>query len=209
MSTPTLVRRISSSISRLRLTLVKKTRPPSSLMGRAGLLPCRRNVPALFEAVGDAALRERFPVFLADERVLHPVRNGGSAVGNVDRGVVGVFCPRRAGIAAGVVRAEPGGEAERVFRYAEVLVVPARAAGSGAHHPDRLVVDALHFVHAAVLPRRDAQPLGPGVGVALALHADEHRGRGVRVSLRVAAVLLPARPGVEAVGGPGWPAPPP
>src|SRR5204863_55264 len=89
----------------------------------------------------------------------------------------------------GVVRAEPGGEAERVFRYAEVLVVPARAAGRGAHHPDRLVVDALHFVHAAVLPRRDAQPLGPGIGVALALDADEHRGRGVDVSLRVA--LLP------------------
>src|SRR5258708_18636921 len=162
MSTPTVVRRIWSSISRLRLTLLKKILPPaSSLMRSRGLLRRRGDVPARVHAVRHAALLQRLRVFPADERVLHPVGNGSSALGNVDRGVVGVFLARRAGVAAGVVRAEPGGEAERVLGHAEVLVVPARAAGGRRPHADRLVVDALPLAGTPVLPPRHVHALGP------------------------------------------------
>src|SRR5437899_12511125 len=82
-----------------------------------------------------------------------------------------------------------------------MLVVPAWAAGRRRHHADRLVVDALYFVHVAVLPRRDADPLGPRIRIALALDADKHGGRGMRMSLRVAAVLVLADPEIEAVVG--------
>ena len=58
----------------------------------------------------------------ADERVLHPVRDGGAALGDVHRGVVGVLLAGRARLAAGIVRAEPGGQPQRVLRGAEMLV---------------------------------------------------------------------------------------
>ena len=79
--------------------------------------------------------------------------------------------------------------------------IPARAAGRRRHHADRLVVDALDLAVLAVLPRRDAVPLRPGVGVALALDADQHGRRGVRVRLGVAAVLVLADPEIERVAG--------
>ena len=82
-----------------------------------------------------------------------------------------------------------------------MLVIPARAARRRRHHADRLVVDALDLARFAVLPRRHAVPLRPGVGVALALEADEHRGRGVRVRLGIAAVLVLADPEIERVAG--------
>src|SRR5205814_1779427 len=138
MSTPTLVSRISSSTSRLRPTLEKKTRPPSSpltSLRRGGL---RRDVPAGIHAAGDAVLPERLLVLPAQVRVFHPVRDRGPALGNVHAGVVDRLLAGRAGVAAGVVRTEPGGEAERVLRRGEVLVVPARAPGRRAHHADRL-----------------------------------------------------------------------
>src|SRR3954468_7816477 len=162
MSTPTLVSRISSSTSRLRPTLEKKTRPPSSLTSLRGNR-LRLGVPARVHAAGHALLRERLLVLLAQERVLHPVRNRGAALGDVHAGVVDRLLAGRAGVAPRVVRAEPRGEAERVLGRGEVLVVPARASGRGAHHADRLVVDALHLVGVPVLPRRDAEALGPAV----------------------------------------------
>src|SRR5580692_11545676 len=127
-------------------------------------------------------------IFLAQERILHVVGDRGAAFGNIHRGVVGVLLAGGAGLAAGIVRAEPGGEAERFLRGAEVLVIPARAAGRRRHHANRLVVDAFDLVHLAVFPRRQAEALGPGVGVALALDADQHRRRGVGVRFRVMAV---------------------
>ena len=82
-----------------------------------------------------------------------------------------------------------------------MLVVPARAAGRRRHHADRLVVDALDLVGMAVLPGRQAVAFRPGVGVALALEADQHRRRGVRVRLGIAAVLVLADPEIERVAG--------
>src|SRR5262249_32959166 len=134
----------------------------------------------LHPVLGAFAL-EGLAVLLCDVWIFHPVRDGRAALGNVHRGVVDVLLAGRAGLAAGVVRAEPGGQAQRLLRAAEMLVEPARAAGRGRDHADRLVVDALDLVLLAVLPRIDAAPLGPRIGVALALDADQHRGRSVRV----------------------------
>src|SRR6185437_15508007 len=93
----------------------------------------------------------------------------------------------RAGLASRVMRAEPGGQPQRFFRGAEVLVVPACAAWRRRDEANRLVVDALDLVLMSVRPRIDAAPLRPGVGVALALDADQHRRAGVCVRLGVAA----------------------
>src|SRR3979409_1508654 len=111
-------------------------------------------------------------VFRADEGVLHPIRDGAAALGNIHGGVVGVLFAGGAWLAAGIVRPEPGGEPQRVFRGAEMLVVPARAARRRRHHADRLVVDALELVGMAVLPRGHAVAFRPRVGIALALQAD-------------------------------------
>src|SRR5262249_57905230 len=80
-------------------------------------------------------------------------------------------------------------------------VIPARAGRPGRHHTHRLVVDAFDLVGVAVLPRGDAVSLRPGIGVALALEADEHGGRGVRVRLGIAAVLVLTDPEIERVAG--------
>src|SRR5580700_518520 len=140
-------------------------------------------------------------VFLPQERILHVIGDRGAAFGNIHRRVIGVLLAGRAGLAAGIMRAEPGGEAESLFRGAEMLVVPARAARRRRHHADRLVVDALDFVHLAVFPRRQAETLGPCVSVALALDADQHRRRRMRVRLRVMAVLVLADPQIKRVAG--------
>src|SRR3984957_7861725 len=97
-------------------------------------------------AVGRAVALERLDVFLGDVRILHPVRDGRAAFGDVHGGVVDVLLAGRAGLAAGIVRAEPGGEPQRLFRGAEVLVEPACAARRRGHHADRLVVDAFDLI---------------------------------------------------------------
>src|SRR5215472_13403368 len=148
-----------------------------------------------------AVAPERLGVFLGDEGVLHPVRDRRATLGEVHAGVVDVLLARRTGFAPRIVRAEPGGEPQRLLGGAEVLVEPARAAGCRRHHADRLVVDPLDLVLLAVLPRRDAEAFRPSVSVALALDADQHRGRGVGMRLGVAAVLMLADPQIEGVAG--------
>src|SRR5262249_61065767 len=110
-----------------------------------------------------------------------------------------VLLAGRAGFAAGIVGPEPGGEPQWILGGAEMLVVPARAARRRRHHAHRLVVDALDLVGMAVLPRGDAVALGPSISVALALQADQHRRRSMRVRLGVAAVLVLADPKIERV----------
>jgi len=96
-------RRISSSVSRLRLTLLKKILPPGS---RLMLKPDYFVVGATYHP-GSSGLARRsssaFPRIPCDERVLHPVRNGKFRRRDVDRGVVGVLLARRTGVAPGVV----------------------------------------------------------------------------------------------------------
>src|SRR5690606_12675974 len=133
MSTPTLTRRISSSSSRLRPMLLKNMRPPElSLI--AGSLVVRALVPFGLHAVGHPVLPEQRLVLLADERVFHGIGDGRAALVDVDGGVVGVLLARGPGIAARVVGAEPGREPEGVFGHAEVLVIPAGAAGCRGDH---------------------------------------------------------------------------
>src|SRR5208282_5060860 len=145
-------------------------------------------------AVVDAGTFERRGVFLADERILHPIGYRGPALVDVHRGVIDMRLAGRTWLAPRRIGAEPGGQAERLLGDAEMLVVPARAARRCRNHADRLVIDALHLVCLAVLPRRQTGALGPGVGVPLTLEADQHRRRGVRVRLGIAAVLVLADP---------------
>src|ERR1700722_13292985 len=152
-------------------------------------------------AVLRAVALERLDIFLGDVGVLHPIRDGRAAFVDVHGGVVDVLLAGRAGLAAGIVRAEPGGEPQRFLRGAEMLVEPARAAGRCRHHADRLIVDTPDLVLLAVLPGVGAEPLGPCVGVAFALDADQHGRRGVRMRFRIAPILVLADPQVERVAG--------
>src|SRR6478672_8553109 len=139
ISTPTLRMTISSPSTSERPVLEKKIRPPST----SSSLMVRRAISRAGEFRHDGALLIEFAlhparhalglqlgfVFRADEGVFHPVRDGAAAFRNVHRGVIGVFLAGRAGLAAGIVRAEPRGQPQRILRRAEMLVKPARAAG--------------------------------------------------------------------------------
>src|SRR5690349_21639519 len=67
-------------------------------------------------------------VFLTQKRILHVIGDRGAAFGNIHCGVVGMFLTGRSRLAAGIVRAEPRGEPERLFGRAEMLVKLARPA---------------------------------------------------------------------------------
>ena len=158
-------------------------------------------VPLGVHAAGYAVFFQRRLVFGTNIGILHPIGNGGAALVHVDGRVIGMLLARRAGIAAGIVRAEPGGQAEIVLRDAEMLVVPAIAAGRRRDHADRLVIETADLIGISVLPRLLAAALRPAIGIALALEADQNRRRRMRMRLRIAAVLMLADPEVEAIIG--------
>src|SRR5437016_4228904 len=97
-------------------------RPPcASIDSRAGEF---RNDGALLVEFGLHSARHAFGLELglilrADEWILHPVRDGGAPLGDVHGRVVGMLLARRARLAPGIMRPEPGSEPERVFRGAE------------------------------------------------------------------------------------------
>src|SRR5580692_8686064 len=125
--TPTLTSFISSSSVSVRPVLEKKIRPsPMSLRDRADLRA--GHVPVVVHAVLDAGLAQRLGIFRADERGLHRIGDGGAALVEIDGAVIGMCLAGRPGLAARCVGAEPGGEAERLLRHAEMLMEPARAA---------------------------------------------------------------------------------
>src|SRR6266851_4753667 len=152
-------------------------------------------------AVDYALAREGLDVLPGDERVLHPVGDGGAAFGDVHGGVVGMDLAGGAGLATRIVRAEPGGEPQRLAGCAEMLVVPARATRRRRDEANRLVVDPLDEVRLAIAPRRNAGMFRPRVGVPLALYADEHGRGGVGVGFGIAAVLVLADPQIERIAG--------
>src|SRR3954468_1355408 len=80
-----------------------------------------------------------------------------------------------------------------------MLMEPIACHGCCCHHADRFVVLTHDFVAMTVLPRSGAERFRPRIGIALALHADEDRGRGMLVRLGIAAVLMLADPEIEAV----------
>ena len=82
-----------------------------------------------------------------------------------------------------------------------MLVIPARAARRRRHHADRFVIDALDLIGVAILPRCDAQILGPCVGVAFTFYADQHRRRSVSVRFGIMTVFVLADPQIKTVAG--------
>src|SRR3954471_19935596 len=72
-------------------------------------------IHAVLRAVAD----QRLGIFLGDERVLHPIRDGAAALRDVHAGVVGMGLAGRAGLAAGRMRPEPGRQPQRILRHAE------------------------------------------------------------------------------------------
>src|SRR5262249_35386917 len=225
ISTPTLSTTISSSSTSERPVLVKKMRPPSpssAVMATVhpsrmcpvapcatGLASCAREfghggallVKAGLHSARHAFRLERRLVLGADERIFHPVGDGGAALGNIHPGIIDVLLAGRAGLAARIVRSEPRRQTQRLFRRAKVLVIPPRPAGGRRHHSHRFVVDALDLVAMALLPRRDAVALRPDSGVALGIEADQRGGRRVRVRLGIAAVLVLPDPQIKRVAG--------
>src|SRR5688572_27726116 len=173
MSTPALRMTISSSSTSERPVLEKKTRPPGSslliapIRWESGAREFRNDGALLVETrlhpAGYAFRLELGLILRVDEGVFHPVRNGGAALGNIHAGVVDVLFAGRAWLATRIVRSEPCRQPQRLLRGAEMLVIPARAAGSSRYHADRLIVDPPDLVGMAVLPGSDAVTFRPGV----------------------------------------------
>src|SRR5207237_2951621 len=136
---------------------------------------------------------QRLLVFFAQERVLQPIRDSGAAFGHINGALVGVFLARHAcPVLAVIVRAVPADEAKRLLADAEVGMEPVAPIGGGGDKPHRLVILAKYLIRLAVLPRRHPDRPRPGIGVALAPQTDEHRGRQVRVAIRIpAGFVLP------------------
>src|SRR5262249_3924103 len=149
-----------------------------------------------------ALARERRLEFLANGGILLVIRYGAAAFAKIDGAVVHELLAGTAGLARALgVGPGPGGGAQAFLAGAEWLVDPVAAHGRRRDQPDRLVVLAQHLVGLAVPPRRGAERFRPGIGVALALDADQDGGGGVLVRLGIAAGLVLADPQIEAVGG--------
>src|SRR5262249_49936481 len=147
-----------------------------------------------------ALIGERRGEFLAQERILLVIRDRAAALAQVDGAVVHELLAGAAGLArALVVGAMPGGDAQPLLAYAEVLVEPVARHRRCRDEADWLVILAQHLVGLAILPGRGAERFRPRVGVALALDADEDRCRLVLVRLRIAPGLVLADPHVETV----------
>src|SRR5262249_22913684 len=150
----------------------------------------------------DPFARERRLEFLANGGILLVIGDGAAAFAQVDGAIVHELLAGTAGLArALVVGPVPGGDAQALLADAEMLVEPVAAHRRGRDHTDRLVALTKPLVGVAVPPRRGAERFRPGIGVALALDADQHGGGGVLVRLGIAAGLVLADPQIEAVAG--------
>src|SRR5262245_26924250 len=100
-----------------------------------------------------------------------------------------------------IVGPVPRRDAQALFADPEMLMEPVALHRCCRDQADGLVILAQNLVGPAILPRCRAERLGPGVGVALAFDADEHRGRLVLVRLGIASGLVLADPDIEPVVG--------
>src|SRR5207247_2423146 len=91
--------------------------------------------------------------------------------------------------------------AERLLTGAEVSMEPVAAHGHRTDHADGFIILPLNQFGLAGFPRPCSQGAGPGVSIAFALEADEHGGRTVGVSFRVAAVFVLSDPKIKAIAG--------
>src|SRR5262249_4559483 len=134
-----------------------------------------------------ALARERARELGADGRVLLMIRNGAAALAQINGAVIHELLAGNARLArALVVGPMPGGDAQPFLADAEMLMEPVSAHGRRRDEADRLVILAQHLVGFAILPWRGAKHLRPGIGIALALDADEHRGGSMLVRLGIA-----------------------
>src|SRR5580692_7715629 len=123
----------------------------------------------------DALLPQRLLVFLAQERVLQPIRNSGPALGHVDRALVGVLLTGHAGLVlAVIVRPVPADQPQRLLADAEMRVEPVAPIGSRGDHADGLVILAIDVLGLSVLPGRHPVAARPSIRVALAFEAHEY-----------------------------------
>src|SRR3954453_2950907 len=107
------------------------------------------------------------------------IGNRTAALGEIDRAVVHELLTGAAGLArACIVDAEPGGQPKRLEARSEKLGEPLTAHGGGRAHADPLAVLPQPPLGPAILPRLGPEHFRPSVGVALALHADQHGSRG-------------------------------
>src|SRR5262249_15513551 len=145
---------------------------------------------------------ERRVAFPATGGICLVIRDGAAGFAQVDGAIVHALLAGTAGLArALVVGPVPGGDAQALLADAEMLMEPVAAHRRGRDQTDRLVVLAQHLVGLAVPPRRGAERFRPGIGVALALDADQHGGPGVLVLPCIATGLVLADPQREAVAG--------
>src|SRR5260370_19252885 len=80
-----------------------------------------RPVQCLLHLRGDAFLSRGLLVFLAQERILQPIRNGGAAFGHLDRSFVGILLARNAGLVLPlIVGAVPADHAQRIAAGSEI-----------------------------------------------------------------------------------------
>src|SRR5579862_1877387 len=128
------------------------------------------------------------------------VADGATALAEFDGAVIHELLTGHAGLARTlIVRSVPGGDAQALFADAEMLVVPVPAHRRRRDEADRLIILAQDFVGLAVLPRRGAERFWPCVGVALALDANEHCGRGVLMRFRITAGFMLTDPQIKSV----------
>src|SRR5262249_3820936 len=123
----------------------------------------------------EALLSQRRLVFLAQKWILEPIRNCGPALGHVARALVGILLAGHARLVlAVIVRPIPADQTQRLPAGPEMRMKPIAPIGRGGDHADGLVVLPINVVRLAVLPWGHAVGARPGIGVALALEADEH-----------------------------------
>src|SRR5262249_11976669 len=123
-----------------------------------------------------ALLPQRLLVFLAEKGILQPIRIAGAPLVPVSRPFVVFFLagPPRL-VLARFVGPVPADQTQRLFAGAEMRMEPVAAIGRGGDHADRLIVLPVNLIALAVLPRRHPDRPRPGIGVALAFDADQHR----------------------------------
>src|SRR5436309_2704087 len=150
-------------------------------------------------------LRPFFPKgffeLFTEERIFFVVRNRRATIFHIDSAIVDRFFSGSAAFTSRSIGAEPGRESERLLAGAEVSMEPVAAHGCRADHTDGLIVLPLNQFGLAGFPRPCSQGAGPGVSIAFALEADEHGGRTVGVSFRVAAVFVLSDPKIKAIAG--------
>src|SRR5258708_30141020 len=122
-------------------------------------------VERLVHARRHALIAQRFFVFLAQKGILQPIWNGGTALGHVDRALVGIFLARHPRLVlAMVVGTVPADETQRLFASAEMRMEPIPAIGRGGGEADRLPILPVNLIALAVLPARHPQRPPPRIG---------------------------------------------